>query len=330
MQHVLPAAKVLVTATYLVLSYYLFPSGLWFAIFSFLFGALYYAAVDLLVKRLPVTKFKPSVPLHEWPKSCALVTGASCGLGYEYAQLLAADGHDLVLVARSESKLDEIKKDLEARYGVNVKVIAKDLSQPGAARAVFDEVQRANLLTELLVNNAGVGAVGDFTYISLEKNMEMVQLNIVALTELTHLVVRRLLQEGKPRGKVMNISSCAGFVPGPGMAVYFATKAYVTSFTEALAHELSNTDIGVSTICPGPTATNFAEVAGNKNSFVFKSGSVMSAKEVAESSYRAWLLGEPVYIAGVANAAPTNLLPFLPRFLVGKIVAFLNKPTASA
>jgi short-subunit dehydrogenase len=255
------------------------------------------------------------------------VTGASGGLGYDYAKLLAADGHDLVLVARSEDKLEEIKKELEAKHGVNVKVIPKDLTKPGAAREVFDEVQRSNLLTELLVNNAGFGATGDFSSISFEKNMEMVQLNIVALTELTHLVLRRLLQEGRPRGRIMNISSSAGFIPGPGMAVYFATKAYVTSFTEALSQELSGTEITATVICPGATATNFAEVAGNKDSFVFKSGNVMTSEEVARTSYRAWMLGEPLYITGVANSAPLYLLPYIPRALVYKLIAFFNAKT---
>lgn len=323
-QYALPAAKVVLVAAYVWLVYNFIPVGFVFALFSLAFAVLYTVVLDQLIKRLPVAKFKPSVPLHEWPKSCALVTGASGGLGYEYAKLLAADGHDLVLVARSADKLDEIKKELEAQYGINVKVIAKDLTKPGAAREVFDEVQRSNLLTELLVNNAGFGAVGDFTLISFEKNMEMVQLNIVALTELTHLVVRRLLQEGKPRGRVMNISSGAGFVPGPGMAVYFATKAYVTSFTEALAQELSGTEITATVICPGATATNFAEVAGNKNSLIFKSGNVMTAEEVARTSYRAWMLGEPVYITGVANSAPLYVLPFIPRALLYKLIAFLN------
>jgi len=229
-----------------------------------------------------------------------------------------------VLVARSVDKLVEVREELESRHGVEVMALVKDLTKPGAAHEVFNEVQDSGRLIELLVNNAGFGAYGNFSSIPLEKQRAIVQLNIVALTELTHLVVGRLLQEEKPNGKIMNISSAGGFMPGPNMATYFATKAYVTNFTEALAYELKGTGITASVICPGPTATNFTQVAGDQNTLIFKYGPVMSAKQAAYLSYKAWLLGETVYMSGLENSVLVYLLPYLPRFILCQMVSLLH------
>ena len=216
-------------------------------------------------------------------KSTALVTGASAGLGAEFAWLFAEDGHDLIVVARREDKLNELAREIKAKHKVEVHVIAEDLARPGAARRIADELAERDIDVEFLVNNAGFGHAGAFAEVDLAREVGMVQVNIVAVLELTRLLLPPMI--ARKRGRVLNVGSTAGFVPGPFLAVYHASKAFVNSFTEALSVELAGTGVTATVSCPGATATEFAQVSGSDKTPLFKSG-VMGAREVAEDAYR--------------------------------------------
>jgi len=209
-----------------------------------------------------------------------LITGASRGIGLELAKLFARDGFDLVLVARNESDLANVADELRRNDGVSVTVIPKDLSLPTAAEELYQELQREDIEVDILVNNAGFGLYGPFSSTDLRKELQMMQLNMVTLTQL----VKRFLPEmlGRRSGKILNVSSTAAFTPGPNVAVYFASKAYVQSFTEALAEELKGTGVSATALCPGPTSTDFAERAGMAETRLF-GGRLATAKEVCES-----------------------------------------------
>jgi short-subunit dehydrogenase len=255
-------------------------------------------------------------------KKTALVTGASAGLGMELASLFAADTCDLVVVARRREKLDELAATLRSKHGVEVHVIAEDLGRPGAAARIVGELQKQHIDIEFLVNNAGFGGSGAFVTRELPRELEMIQVNIVALVELTHLLLPSMI--AKKSGRILNLGSTAGFVPGPFMAVYYASKAFVNSFTEALASELEGTGVTATVSCPGATATEFAQVAGSEKSKLFKS-SVMGASEVAADAYRAMMRGEPMAIAGFMNKMRIASLRVAPRGMVRSTAANLNR-----
>ncbi len=252
----------------------------------------------------------------------ALITGASAGLGLEYAKLFAADGHDLVLVARRRDRLEALAKELTEQRKVRVEVIDLDLSAPGAVAKLLAEVARLGLPIDFLVNNAGFGSNGLFAELPVARELEMVQLNIAALLELTRAVLPQML--ARKSGRVLNIGSTAGFQAGPFMATYYASKAFVNSFTEALAYELRGSGVTATVSCPGPTATEFTAVAGTAHSALTKLGE-SRADQVAREGYRAMHAGKRMVVHGLKNKLGTLSVRFSPRALVLAIAASLNR-----
>lgn len=252
----------------------------------------------------------------------SLITGASGGIGLELARLHAAKGDSLVLVARSADKLGQLKTDLESRFRINVHVIAKDLSAQGAAQEVYEELKRRNLVIDYLINNAGVGTFGPFYQTDLLKTEQMIRLNVLALTELTRLFLPPMIERG--RGRVMNVASTAAFQPGPTMAVYFATKAYVLHFSEAIHNELAGTGVTCTALCPGATESGFQDAAAMHESALFKNRKVPTSREVAEYGYKAMMKGKPVAIHGWVNYVMANSVRFTPRSLVVKVARWMT------
>ncbi len=255
--------------------------------------------------------------MSETKKMTALVTGASGGIGEELARLFAADGHDLVLVARSRDKLARLADELKDKHGVSARVVVADLARPESPREIFEETEAAGLRVDALVNNAGVGSYGPFAEIELKQELDLLQINIVALTHLTKLFLPAML--ARRSGYVMNVASTAAFQPGPLMAVYYASKAYVLSFSEALSNECGDANVRVSALCPGPTETGFVAAAGMGDSKLFDRA-VMDARTVAEAGYRGMLAGKAVVIPGFRNNLLARSIGFFPRGLVTKVV----------
>lgn len=256
-------------------------------------------------------------------KKTALVTGASAGLGKELAGLFAKDGHDLVLVARSETKLRTLAGDLGRAHGITAHVVTADLGEARAAAHVFEETKKLGVAVDFLANNAGFGSNGAFLDLDLAREKEMIAVNCTSLLELTHRYAAPMRERGF--GRVLNIASTAGFQPGPFMATYYATKAFVVSFSEALAHELQGSGVTVTCHCPGATATDFASTAGNDKTKLFQRSGVADAKHVALHAYRAMMKGEIISVHGVMNWIGWQGLRFTPRSVVRSIAAGLNK-----
>jgi short-subunit dehydrogenase len=249
-------------------------------------------------------------------KTTTLITGASSGIGYELSKLFARDGHNLVLVARSQQKLQRLADELEETFEVSVKVIVKDLSMPTSPDEIFAELERESIQVDVLVNNAGFQVYGPFAETDVVKEQQMVQVNLVSLTHLTKLLLPGMLKQG--RGKILNVGSTGSFVPGPLNAVYCATKAYVLSFSEAIAEELEGTGVTVTTLCPGATRTDFITKAGMDDVRLFQ-GRIMDAATVAEIGYRALMEGRRVVIAGLGNKMQIFSARFLPRRMVARV-----------
>jgi short-subunit dehydrogenase len=242
----------------------------------------------------------------------AVVTGASAGIGRELARVLAAD-HDLVLTARRADELHALAAELRQSHATDCTVVPADLADPAAPRAVFDAVAALGRPADVLVNNAGFGDLGPFAAVDLGKMLRMIRVNVTALTELTGLFLPGMLARG--RGRVLNVGSVAGFQPGPLMAVYYATKAYANSFSEAVAAEVAGTGVTVTCLCPGPTESEFGAAAG----FAATSGTVgkvMTARAVAEAGVRGMMRGRRVVVPGFRN----RLLLFLERFVPRSVV----------
>jgi uncharacterized protein len=242
-----------------------------------------------------------------------LITGASGGIGYELAKLFAHDHHNLVLVARSADKLAQAATGLQA-HGVTVKTIALDLATPPAPKFLFDQLQREGISIDILVNNAGFGAFGEFAQMPEQEILGQIDLNITALTALTRLFLPSMI--ARRSGRILNVASTAAFQPGPLMAVYYATKAYVLSFSEAIANELRHSGVTVTCFCPGATHTGFAKRAGTENSRLFKQVGAMSAEKVALDGYRAVMEGRTLTISGAHNWLVAQSTRFAPRRMV--------------
>jgi short-subunit dehydrogenase len=248
--------------------------------------------------------------------STVLITGASGGIGYELAKLCARDHHNLVLVARSADRLAQVAAELQAQ-GVTVKTIALDLAAPPAPKFLFDQLQREGIAIEILINNAGFGAFGEFAQMPEDEILGQIALNITAITQLTRLFLPSMMQ--RRGGKIMNVASTAAFQPGPLMAVYYATKAYVLSFSEAIANELHNSAVTVTCFCPGATHTGFAKRAGTEKSRLFKQLGAMSSEKVALDGYRALMEGRTLAISGAHNWLVAQSTRFAPRKMVTAI-----------
>lgn len=242
----------------------------------------------------------------------ALVTGASIGIGKELAAQLAQEGHDLILVARSESKLNDVAAELKQKYGAGSTVIAADLGKPGSGQALFDAVKAKGLQVDVLVNNAGFGLKGRFIKLSLAEQMEMIQLNISTLTELCWLFGRDMATRGK--GRILNVGSVGSFQPGPEFSVYSATKAYVLMLSEGIDAELRGQGVNVTALCPGAVLTEFHARANNDSKLLL--ATAMKPEPVARAGIRALFAGKPVIIPGLLNWLAIFSVRLTPRRVV--------------
>lgn len=257
----------------------------------------------------------------------ALITGASAGIGLELAKIFAANKYNLILVARREEKLRELAQELESHKG-SVEIIPLDLSKLDASKELFEEVQKRDLSVDILVNNAGFGLEGPFHKTEWKKEDEMIRLNILTLTGLTKYFMFPMIEKGK--GKILNVASTAAFIPGPYMSVYYASKAYVLSFSKALAYELKDTGVTVSVLCPGPTETEFQDRAGIQNSTLFsgKRMPVSTAREVAQAGFDGLMKGKEIIIPGLFNKIGAVGSRFSPSSITNRMVEDLHKPAS--
>jgi short-subunit dehydrogenase len=253
----------------------------------------------------------------------ALITGASGGIGEELARIFSSQKHDVVLVARGEDKLHGLAGELGRTHGIQARVLAADLADPAAPPRIFEALQAQGVTVDVLVNNAGFGAQGAYAEVDFEVERRMIQVNIVALSHLTRLFLPGML--ARRNGKILNVASTAAYVPGPFMAVYYASKAFVLSFSDAIAEEVQGTGVSVTALVPGPTATNFAAAAGNENSRLFRSGAVMNAAAVARVGYDGLMAGKRVAIAGLSNKLTVLSTRVAPRTMLAKITRGLNQ-----
>lgn len=250
----------------------------------------------------------------------ALITGVSSGIGYELSKLFAQDGYNLVLVARNEQRLKQIADELKKDFGISAKIISKDLSVAESPKEIFDELQRESIRIDILVNNAGFGVYGVFSETDITKELEMIQVNLVSLTQLVKLFLPRMLEQGY--GRILNVGSIGSFVPGPLNAVYCATKAYVLSFSEGIAEELRGTGVTVTALCPGATRTEFHNRSQMKDINLLKFG-VMDAQTVAKIGYRTLMEGRKiVIIPGAYNKIQMFFTRFMPGKILSKIVRY--------
>ncbi len=250
-----------------------------------------------------------------------LITGASGGIGKALANIFAEKGYNLILVARSQDKMNRIAEDLEHRYKIKVTVLVYDLSEPRAALKLYQEIQQKEIGVDILINNAGFGDFGAFVDEDFETVTQMLNLNVTALTELTHLFLKDM--KAKNSGKILNIASTAAFQPLPNFAVYAATKAYVLHFTEALHYELKDTNINVSVLCPGPTSTGFAKRANAENASILKDE--MDVDEVARMAYKEFMKNKMTIITGFKNKM-TSLSRMMPsRKVLVNIVGKMSR-----
>ena len=262
------------------------------------------------------------------PRPGALVTGASSGIGYELTKVLAREGHDVALVARSADQLEKIAADLRDDFGVRAVVVAADLADSDSPDLIYAQLREADFTVNVLVNNAGFGSMGRFATSDTAAQVDMVGVNVTALTHLTRLYSAEMVERGA--GRILNVASTAAFQPGPFMAVYFATKAYVLSFSEALAEELRGTGVTVTALCPGPTVTGFQKRASMEKAPVGGRMVTGDAASVARAGYAGLSKGRRLVIPGLFNRVGTMLPRFFPRGLATRIVARLTAARGAA
>lgn len=259
----------------------------------------------------------------------AVVTGASAGIGRELARGLAARGHDLVLVARSRERLELLAEEVVAEHGIAARTLVADLAEEGAGEAVLRAVEREEgRPVDTLVNSAGAATFGPFTETPVDETLHTIRLNVVALTALTRLFLPGMQERG--RGRILNVSSTAGFQPGPLMSVYYATKAYVLHFSEGIADELRDTGITVTALCPGPTRTEFHGRAGMERSGLLRDRLMMDSATVARAGLRGMQRGKPVVVPGLFNKLGLLAPRLLPRTFVARAVRRIQAPRGGA
>ena len=251
----------------------------------------------------------------------ALITGATSGIGYELSKLFAKDHHDLILVARDRERLTNVAEELTRQFGISVRALPADLAQPDAPERIHTEIAEV----DFLVNNAGFGLGGFFSGTDLQLELAMIQVNVTALVHLTKLYMKPMLRQR--RGGILNVASTAAFQPGPLMAIYYATKAFVLSFTEAIANELQGSGVKVTALCPGPTQTEFQQRARIENTRLMKSTpmGVMSASEVAAIGYKGFMKGKVIVIPGTMNKLVVQSVRLSPRAIVRRITRKLQE-----
>lgn len=254
-------------------------------------------------------------------RSYTLITGGTSGIGYELAKCFAKEGHNLIIVGRSKEKIEKFKESFKI-YNISIEGIELDLSVDNACEQLFDFVDKKNLVVDCLVNNAGVGSFGYFHEVDMKKDMDLIQVNIRVVTEITKWFLSRMVAH--EHGGIINIASTAAFSAGPKMNVYYASKAYVLSFTEALHEEYKDKGIRVSCICPGPVATDFQTRAGIKKSNAAKRY-MMTSKEVAEVGYKGYKKGKLIIIPGFKNKLLIFINKLMPRSISRKIIMKMNK-----
>ena len=256
-------------------------------------------------------------------KKTALITGASGGLGLSFVNLFAKDGYDLVLVARNGNRLEEIKKEIEEKYNIKATVVAKDLCTPDGAQQVYDATKQAGIKVDVLVNNAGFGDFGEFYKSDINKQVKMIDLNCTALMSLCHLYLPDMLEQ--KNGNILNVDSIAAFQAGPLMSVYYATKAFVLSFSQALTRELKGTGVKVTCLCPGPIRTNFDNAADLGESGLFKNLKVWNPDDVAKFGYKKMQKGKSLCVCGFVNKLIVFANRLAPRCLVRNLVYNIQK-----
>jgi uncharacterized protein len=253
----------------------------------------------------------------------ALITGASSGLGEEFAKLAAADKHDIVLVARSLDKLNALAETLAKAHGIRATALAEDLSRPESVDVIVDVLAARGITIDILINNAGFGTYGPFTETSAAEERQLIEVNITALSMLTKRFVKGMVE--RRRGWILNVASTAAFQPGPLMAVYYASKAYVLSFSEALANELEGSGVIVTCLCPGPTRTGFGERARMKESRLLEVKWVMDAPAVARAGYEGLKAGRTLVVPGLMNKVGVQVLRISPRRVVARVVRAMQE-----
>lgn len=255
-------------------------------------------------------------------RKTALITGASSGLGLEFARIYAREGYDLIVVARSEGKLYKLKNELENAHGCHVHVLTQDLSRPDAAYEIYNATLEQHLTVDALVNNAGFGDFGHFWEVDAQRQNDLLQVNIMTLVQLTRYFLPGMVVRG--HGSVLNLSSVAAFSAGPGMSLYYASKAFVRSFSEAVAEEVRRTGVTVTALCPGPTTTGFEQAAQMKGSHMFSMFKPASARAVAEAGFRAAQKGKALCYYGWPTHAVNIAAHLLPRSVLRKFMKKVN------